>query len=89
MSRFFPSKEGRRGTDATSAFPASENKETWGASQGHSLPTERLRTREAGIEGDNKVGAVSWVIPLMSGGGGWFGFRITSLSEVEQRITKG
>ena len=65
MSRFFPAKKGRRGTDATSAFPASENKETWGASQGHSLPTKRLHTHEAGIEGDNQVGAVSWVIPLM------------------------
>lgn len=59
------------------------------AAQGHSPRIKRLHPHKKGFEGGNGVGTVSSAIPLLSVGGTGFGFHITSLSEVEQRITKG
>lgn len=53
------------------------------------LSDKRLCPHEKGSEGGNGVAAVSPAIPLLTAEGTGSGFHITSLSQVEQRITKG
>lgn len=67
------SKRGR--IDATSAFPASENKEAWGASQGHSAHEKMTSTwnRDWGRQWGR---AVSSAIPLLSAASTEFGFTL-------------
>ena len=69
------SKRGRRGIDATSAFPASENKEAWGVSQWHSAH-EKITSTWNRDWGRQWGCTVSSAIPQLSAGSSGFGFTL-------------